>query len=232
MRHRQIEVLDFLVERAGFHVTHLEMLNAILNQGLTEASIVPEYLAPSLSRIRHLELALRLPLEAFSEIEYYVNHTTSDWIPNPMSWLHLCPGISQLSQLRKLHIWADHDGSETYTLVNERAFLSLLSALKSTLPHLIITVNLPKLHPKYESPERHYTPYTPPPRGFSISRYARETSRAVTNRHGELAVDYIPDFPILSCHEFDSDSEAEERTEAFERMLWERGDDVEEYVRI
>jgi len=229
VRHRQIDVVDFLVERVGFHVTNLDTLHTLLHSGSTEA---PQYLAPSLSRIRHLELALRLPLEAFEQIEYHVGHTTSDWIPNPLSWLRLCPALACLEQLRTLHIWIDHDGSETYTLVNERAFLSPLNALKSTLPNLTITINLPKLHPKYEKPERHYTPYTSPPRDFSITRRTRQTSHALTNRHGEWCVDYIPDFPILSCHEFDSDSEAEERTEAFERMLWERGDDVEEYVRI
>ena len=69
-------------------------------------------------RIRNLRIALRLPNEESAQMEYHVAHEPSDWIPDPTSWLPLRPAVAAgLSELTELHV---HDGSETYTRVNER----------------------------------------------------------------------------------------------------------------
>lgn len=200
--------------------------------------MIAEFLVLSLRRTRHLTLTLRLQLADFAEMEHHFIHPTSDWIPNPTSWLRLCPAIAQLQHLRSLHIRADHDSSESYTFINERGFLSPLTTLLALMPTLDIHINLPKILPKFESAERHCTHRTPAP-PFPITRRYRRRRHAVTNRKGERTIKGFSDTPMLDPPDqtFDSGADSdvvdalEEEAEGFERRLWERGDDVKRYVR-
>jgi hypothetical protein len=109
--------------------------------------------------------------------------------------------------------------------VNERAFLLPLESL-SPNPNLRISINLPKLHPKYETPERHYVPGCDPP-PFIITRRLRQAYHGVESNTGDLRVEWVQDFPILwDC---DSDEDLEEE-EAIERKMWEKGENVEQEV--
>jgi hypothetical protein len=115
---------------------------------------------------------------------------------SPVSaWLELPHAIPLMNKLRKLHIWLDHDEPCTWTTVNERAVLSPLASL-STLPHLEVSINLPKLHPKWETLDKHFmedSGQLPLP----IHRRYRQRSHGVEDRNGNLKAVDKADFPIL-----------------------------------
>ncbi|KAF2819280.1 hypothetical protein CC86DRAFT_388089 [Ophiobolus disseminans] len=124
--------------------------------------------------------------------------------------------------LRKLELYIDHDDRQSWNVVNERAFLSPLDAL-SSIQHLHISVNLPKLHPRHETSKRHFVPtLNLPP--YNIHRKLRQRCYAVDDENdGSLVVECFPDFPIL----YEDSDEDLEATKQKERRMWERGVDVE-----
>jgi hypothetical protein len=142
-------------------------------------------------------------------------------------WIQLCTAITGFERLRQLHLWADHNSQRSWTVVNERAFLAPLHTLLTANPHLQIHVSLPKLHPKYESPERHFVhDCAPPP--YRITRRLRQRFHAV--RQGtRYYKNWVPDFPIT--YEIDSSDEELETVEERERQWWQKGVDVEGWVR-
>ncbi|KAH7065907.1 hypothetical protein BKA63DRAFT_524855 [Paraphoma chrysanthemicola] len=213
------DAMDFIIDVATCHVTDLITLQFLLQSPTT---LTTETWAASFKRIQVLSITLRLSLHTFAQIEQDTLNDSQDNDTTSPNWLTLCPALRKLHNLRILHIWADHTSPKTWTLVNERAFLHPLEAL-STSPNLDITANLPKLHPRYESPDRHYMQTTPAP-PFTITRRLRQSEHAVQVKGGEFRVKSAQDFPIL--FEDDSDEDLEE-VERRERRMWERGEDVE-----
>lgn len=101
--------------------------------------------------------------------------------------------------------------------MNERAILSSLDAL-TEIQRLNISVNLPKLHPYFETPERHFMKEGFPPL-FELERRLRQRYHAVDVGNGQFRIQYAPDFPSLrrtSITENMTDDEIEER----ERINW------------
>jgi len=213
-------VLDSLVDLTTFHVTDLNTIDRIVTPS---SLIIPGHLSTALVRIQKLTITLRLPLQAYEGHEISLVQNAA---ANTSSWLKLCPAIARLERLRRLELWIDHDDPSSWSVVNERAFLSPLDNLVSH-PGLDISVNLPKLHPLYETPDRHFTHKSAQP-SYNITRRLRQCYHAVQGADGNFHKEEKQDFPIL--WDDDSDEELEE-VEQKEREMWENGVDVEAVVR-
>jgi len=96
-----------------------------------------------------------------------------------------------MQRLREMRIWLDHIGPDTWSKVNERTVLACLEPLHN-ITTLDISVNLPKIHPKYETPERNFTSKSPP----SILPIVRQYRHRYHSTDG-IDAQYSPDFPIL-----------------------------------
>ena len=113
--------------------------------------------------------------------------------------------------LRNLHIWLDHNGpsNEYWSVVNERAILAPMEAIKTTHnPDLKLVCFLPNLHPEIENRQRHYLPgereEENPPSQLEIHRLLRQRYRVL--EHTDIRgirgtcpkhVRYYEDFPPL-----------------------------------
>lgn len=157
------------------HFTDLERFDV-----KQEASL----LNPLLSQATRLSMTLRLPLFSYA--------------PSPRAQVIKEKAMSAICRLTKsrsltkLHIWLDHSGAEEWSCISERdvfeLFLWDLSALQER--DVDVSITLPKLHPKYEDPERHFL--TPPP-GIHLHRVLRQRWHGLAD--GD--VEYSPDFPLL-----------------------------------
>jgi hypothetical protein len=211
---------------AAFHVTDLNTLQ-YLTQDVQDiapaASTILGYPARAITQMQTLCLVWRFPFQSLLALEQPNLHVTDDACA---TWLQLCPAIARLKKLRNLQLWADHDGKRSWTAVNERAFLDPLHTL-THLSRLHISVSLPMLHPKYESPDRHFVPKCSPP-PFSISRRVRQRAIGINEGGGWFDVKFLLDFPITYRGDPTEDIEGIEQSE---RKRWEEGEDVEVTVR-
>jgi hypothetical protein len=98
--------------------------------------------------------------------------------------------LTQSPRLASLHIWLDDSGPQTWSCINERAVLVPILGFVSALQEVDVSITLPKLHPKYEDPERHFI--TPPP-GVRLHRALRQRWYG----HADGEVEHSPDFPFL-----------------------------------
>lgn len=186
------------------------------------------------------------------------SHHTSAVSMRCAMWKRLWPAICQLPQLRSLLIWLDHDDRPSWSFVNERlALRGVVAALTAsaqsrsedgTMPHIDITFNLPKLHPRFARPDTHFQESPPPP--FTIERRIRQRFHCEEGAGGNLKATYKADFPVLhdipdyikenarffqgdgmmSQEEVEMTSEEEvdmtlEDIEQFETRLWNEGTD-------
>jgi len=208
-----------------FHSSDLETLGCLMK---------PQYQGPSafllafsvVPRITRLSISLRLPLDFWRalEAETGAGSSTESW--EGIVWRSMSDGITKLKKLKSLKIWLDHDGQDSWTMVNERALLSHLMPL-STLPNLVITLDCPKLHPKFETPDRHFTTTgSPPP--FPIHRRLRQRYHCVET-DDRVGVIENPDFPILLpyVHDYVWPGKTKQEMEEVERDMWKNGEDVE-----
>jgi hypothetical protein len=144
-----------------------------------------------LSHLKYLSISLRLPLAAYEAMESAPVSSQ----PSPVSaWSDLPRAIARMGKLRRLNIWLDHDEACVWTAVNERAFLSPLAPL-SNCPDLDVSINLPNLHPKWETPERHFTEDSDP-FPLVIHRRCRQRQHSVKGREGGLELEDGVDFPL------------------------------------
>jgi len=162
-------------------------------------------------RIDKLSLMLNAPLALFHAVEDF-SISRDDQVENPRNdeaeiWACLLPSrlFSQLPQIRRLGIWLDLTTTNMkarWGVVNERAFLAPVQALKTSNPELELTCALPKLHPRLENVERHYLPDFGdgdqgwPASRLGIHRFVRERFRAEV-KSNELETTYVNDFPEL-----------------------------------
>lgn len=107
-------------------------------------------------------------------------------------------------------------------MVNERAVLSPLAPLSNNL-NLDISIDLPKLHPKWEKPDRHFTEDSPP-LALTIHRRYRQRYHGIESSDASIRVEYDPDFPILHELALMKDMTMEE-VEEIERTSWKKGED-------
>jgi hypothetical protein len=170
-----------MVRRTTFHTTDLETLASSMDPDFQRRaafalafSIVP--------LITSLSISLRLLLAFCKALEAETSAGSSSESLEVMAWRDLSDVLAKLRKLRILRFRLDHDGQESWTVVNERAIVSFLTPL-AILPGLDITVDLPKLHPKLETPERHFTDNSPPP-PFPTNQILRQRCFGEDNGRG------------------------------------------------
>lgn len=188
--------------------------------------------------IKKLNITLKLPLSAFEAFERTrANHPNSPDTPANTStaalerqvaiWTQLPSSIARLPRIRSLYIRLDHNDQSSWSIVNERATLSHLSLLTEA-EDLVVTVILPKLHPQFESTERHFAPDCSPP-WFKLHRTLRRRYHGEDHR-GCLRVTYKADFPVLLGVP-DLAKTSLDQLEKVERKLWKNGVNVDNFIR-
>jgi hypothetical protein len=115
-------------------------------------------------------------------------------------------------------------------MVNERAILSPLASL-STNPDVDISINLPKLHPEWETPDRHFTANSVP-LPIDILRRYRQRYHGVQRKDSSFRVQHKPDFPVLNeFPDFVGMDMTMKELEETERGIREGGDDPMQELR-
>lgn len=181
-----------------------------------------------LPNLKTLSISLRLPLATYQALENATSIEGSK-ILLVVAWTKLLRAIERMTSLRRLHIWLDHDEGSTWSKVNERAIISPLVCL-SDIPNLDVSINLPRLHPKWETSERHFTEDSPAS-PLTIHRRNRQRYHVKREWNGSLGWEHSPDFPILYDHEEWFGVSVGEMEE-LERQCWKKGGDVyEEFIQ-
>ncbi|KAH7076787.1 hypothetical protein BKA63DRAFT_290200 [Paraphoma chrysanthemicola] len=176
-------------------------------------------IAAALPYLTSLDIGMRLSLSTYSA--YETSETSSPTASLHSTFNRMPFAIERMTRLRRLRIWLDHDEPCSWSMVNERALLSPLAPL-ANLPSLQSSVSLPKLHPKWEAADRHYTNASAPP-PFAVHRRDRQRFHGIKSNDGTIGVKYKPDFPVL--YEFTEMDMTMEEVERLERRIWEAGDD-------
>lgn len=226
---------------ADFHVTDLRALEALLDH--REPAPTPFTFEGSIRPcIARLSITLSRPLTFFQAIEAtsLASQAQGDASSsNPEDdetgiWSHQLPSrlLIQLPRLRKLHVWLDHNRLDYWSVVNERAILAPMEALKTSSPGLELVCVLPKLHPQIEDRQRHYLPgdeeEESSSRRLEIRRILRQRERILENANtGDRYIISTQDFPhLVGDPSFYYMSMAE--LEEFERRLWHAGVNVQQ----
>lgn len=198
-----------------FHITDLGTLG-YLRRHISDCSF--DRISPPFSWIRKLHLTLKLPLSFFRALENPIDDP--DVNLQLTLWSQLSSAIEQLKELRILYIWFDHQDPASWSVVNERILLAGIASLAIN----DIQVDLPKLHPGYETPDRHFTEVASLP--FRIQRRQRQVYFNVKYNNGYSRIKYSPDFPnILDHPDFVAEFSPEE-IEEMERIMWKKGYNV------
>jgi len=270
---RYLDITEFVTTMTEFHVNDLHTLKAlrdvqsIPNFPSFESSIRPRIskLSVEMSRpltfFRCLESGTCMsyiwdpPIQDFSSSTFlfrmsmtpYPTSITSGPPEDLAPWRELPAWLLvKLPELRKLQIWLDHSNRTNWTVVNERAILKPIAALKSNVPELEVVCLLPKLNPRIQSSERHYIRWMPGfvsdevkehemkedevkdevkedkvggPPNFELHRVLRQRMRVRTFNMGRQAIKTDWDFPFtFGLYEIGGMTVAEAEREE-ERML-------------
>lgn len=233
---RHIDTVNFVLETAGAEITDIDSL-ARLMRDLGNIDRVPNYLTMAFASVKRLNVALKLPLGFCKALEHRLvaAHTEcfqstdksmcgSDWNTQLNMWCQLNKGMRHLSGLRELHIWLDHDSKDdTWAIVNERAILFPFTILYSeTQIHL--TARLPILHPRCQTPDRHFMPDSPQS-PFPIHRRTRQRLFGEMDDSGHLKVVYKTDFPMYSLGSVNEHDPIVRDLQDLERYCGETGQD-------
>jgi hypothetical protein len=227
---RLFEVLDFVAMFSEVHVNDLETLKHL--EEPLQTSLPPQRLFSSaLSHLSRLNITLKLPLNFYHTLDS-AGPIPQDLTDDIHTWRRLETILGTLKHLKSLYLWLDHDDTCSWSVVNERAILSSITQLAAAyLTDLVIHVTLPKLHPKFEEEARHFLPKQNP-NSFQLHRFIRQDEHGSFRNDGRLEVTRKPDFPImLEVMFFYAENMTAEEIEAWERKLWEKGDDVEAELR-
>lgn len=212
--HSRQEVIAYITNIAVLHISGAETLHWLLQPA---KSPVPDDLTDVIALTSRLSITLRLSIGTFEKMQEALAGRSAE-IP---AWFRFCQLIQGFKKLREFQLWADHNRDWSWSYVNERAFLAPLEILAAN-SDLNITVNLPKLHPKYESQDRHFTAFGNPP-SFIITRRLRQFYHAfISSASDKFLVRFAQDFPTIYQHGVDNLEEVEQR----ERKMWENGEDV------
>ncbi|KAK0617750.1 hypothetical protein B0T14DRAFT_525779 [Immersiella caudata] len=245
-----LDIVTVVIPMMDFHVTDFRTLGFMLGRG----PIAPPFtfVTSITPRITKLLITLNCPLALFKAVENSSrpkdkeqkrqdDRVGSSQDPSTSStafgdevevWTRLLPWrlFGHLPQIEKLALWLDHTSQDGWGVVNERAFLAPLQALKAGNPTLDIACALPKLHPRLEDREQHYLPedegHEWPAWRLGIFRYLRIRYR-VLEKNGRMRSTRVSDFPEWLDMEKYLGSSLENapvwRLERFERTLWEHG---------
>ncbi|KAF2176893.1 hypothetical protein K469DRAFT_812277 [Zopfia rhizophila CBS 207.26] len=231
-----IDVVEMMADIAVFQINDLDMLrilvlhSSVLKPGRS-STFASTFLSCVLPSLKELHISLRLSLSIYGALENAGNSTGSESSSMDHSisaWTGLRPAIERLGNLRRLRIWLDHGEPCSWSMVNERAVLSPLAPLSNN-PNLDISIDLPKLHPKWENPDRHFTEDSPP-LTLTIHRRYRQRYHGVESSDGSIDAKHDPDFPIL-YEVADLYYMTMEIVEEMERASWQRGEDpIKEFL--
>lgn len=238
---------------AAFHITNSDVLCQLEQSGETLVlSEAPFYEASirTVFWIKHLNVTLRFPFVALEKLDEFRHGEGDDPFqvgsPLLMSWvassnsqlkayLQLHDTVKHFASLETLHAWLDHDELVSWSHVNERVLLIPMERI-SQVADLAVSVNLPKLHPRWERHERHYCtgiPANAPP--FEITRRLRQRFFCVGPDHvsSEKRVVEHRDFPAFYPEDvWQSKGKlvSQETIEEFERFCWQDGDDPQDVM--
>jgi hypothetical protein len=153
----------------------------------------------------------------------HAQHPKQSDLDPVLAWARLSLALPRIPQLRKLQIELDHTEEPTWSIVNERAVLSDLAVMEPH-PILEIIVTLPNLHPKWSSPERHFTEDSSHGT-LLVKRAHRLRHFAMEAGNGTFEVAYKPDFPLTSeiANVEELGNIPMEALEDWERGIWEQG---------
>ncbi|KAF2113277.1 hypothetical protein BDV96DRAFT_578647 [Lophiotrema nucula] len=219
-----------LVGMSVVDIVDLETLRYFLDKSVppvTEQSTESHCLDAILEQPSEVHITLRLPLLTLKQLEEVAKYSPA--VPSPTHlavWPHLGSAITKLQNLKRLRIWLDHTEKSSWSLINERALLSLFLP-PSRITGLDISVSLPRLNPRYESSEKHFTDDTLPP-PFTVQRRQRQLYFAERSVEGQIHVSRSPDFPSAVLSEVAEFWELpKELVMQREREAWRRGIDLE-----
>ncbi|KAB5533485.1 hypothetical protein GE09DRAFT_1193330, partial [Coniochaeta sp. 2T2.1] len=248
----QADIGLFIVRSVTLYVTDLEILQHLSDLYSGSQNWISPYsvLFTEIQLLRSLDITLRLPFLLLRALgikgvmqgtsvsraaEMHTRESEREWVSAWMRvWSSLAP---RLPELRRLNIWLDHDDSKSWTVLNERAILSpIITSISPTTSDSLqdVTLSLPKTHPRYEHPERHYLPSGPPPPPYvTIERLLRRMLHYEETRPGTFEVVYKPDFPApLDLIDFSTECRPDldpiriaEEIERTERVAWGMGED-------
>lgn len=240
---RHLEIVDFAAGSAVLAINDLNTLGRLLQKTYNpdpKSFFSSGFITSIISNVHKLEISLRLQLQLCEALERTATNSRNNLLSSCLSdsanispeetWALLGSMLSRLQNLRSLEIWFDHDSLESWTVVNERGILSPIERLAEE-NDLETSVILPKLHPKLETPDRHYCEGSSAP-AFEIRRVLRQRYHA--EGHGK-GVTYRADFPILpddSDYEDEDDDDPPAELERWERSLWEKGVNVKKLREI
>jgi hypothetical protein len=139
-------------------------------------------------------------------------------------WGQVCANLPRLQQLNKLRIWLDHDTTDYWATINERAFISpLISAFKTR--QFDISIHLPEINPRLEDSTRHFLDELSNAT-FKLVRRVRQRHHGYVNRYERLFVTTACDFPVLRVGDFPYEDMKLEELRAEERRMWFSGADM------
>ncbi|KAF2122556.1 hypothetical protein BDV96DRAFT_639136 [Lophiotrema nucula] len=240
-----IDLSSFLANKANILINDIETLDAIGRRLEEPTASEPVVMMISALDVRHLSVILRLPLSfalAFDD--------SSDDPLQMQQWELAWRSLANVKSLRNVNVWLDHDDPSSWSIVNERDIASSIEALSVMRPNTTVSINLPNLHPKYETPERHFMDDESASSSLEITRRERQSYFADSSNDGSVIRKF--DFPnpgmqdllyfALDSHlrlrghgheevsrQWKSGKEAEALEE--QRAMWRRGVDVDKYER-
>ncbi|UPL00361.1 hypothetical protein LCI18_011295 [Fusarium solani-melongenae] len=198
------EFLQLNIHNRVLHVTDLDVLMQVLQKpdGFFKiTSQLPSPLASSILCFRELHLTLRLPpvflaklediieTNAVSETSLDLDESINAWGTQAAAWLHLATCLSRPIELRRLHIWLDHQSDMFWSIVDERTITSALEPL-TTRTDIHISVSLPKIQHGLES-HRHLLEHEDMT-NYGISRREMQRHYVRHNLDGH-------DEPVVGC---------------------------------
>lgn len=228
-----------------FNLTDLTTMEALLQAPHDGSSIFSrswKVLSYVGSIIQDLNVTLRLPLVCYAELEHHNSSPCDGSTVMPsaatLSWIAMWQAICDLQHLSRLHVWLDHENQSSWSLVNERLVLSdvfniLEERLKAHSQEKTFDVhfNMPKLHPRLSSPATHFSEASHLP-SFKIERRFRQRYHSIEWAPQQFNEVLKADFPILwEIGEMEQEfGMTMEELEDYEKMMWDRGDDVERFA--
>jgi hypothetical protein len=229
---RFIDVMQAVADTVAIELTDFHMLEILVSRSYPDVlafgqSCTSNLLGFVLPHLKVLSITLKLPLEVYEELAN-ASESASNKSSLISAWMALPLAFKHLSKLRRLRIWLDHEEPCSWSMVNERAVISPLASLRNN-PELDMVINLPKLHPKWQTPDRHFTKHSPP-LPIAIHRRYRQRYHGVEQEDGSFRVQHESDFPVLYIFTEILDMTMEE-VEELERSKWEGGEDVMQELR-
>jgi len=221
------------------HVTDLHVLRDIcaFSTDAVASQQMDELIFASASRTRVLALSLRLPLPVFEALDGQHSEPPSEETKALASlWSSIWPQVALMSDLRHVRVEIDHTDLSSWSVVNERRVLApIASFIQAT--KISIMVVLPKLHPRYETQNRHFREEDTDSLSLCITRRVRQKCHAWRDYKGTWLItrsryDTFP-MTVFFTSEFPELNPAEDYHELEQGELerWKRGEDPTDWVR-